>query len=196
MDKPVQHLGRAVGTVANQALGIQIKALERALDHALYRQGFRLPDRRRGLDVDNDRVVHVDQIVGRIGEKRRPTMRRGPLRGGVCGDGGFMMSSQEMETAVRLKLNLVVLVLEDDAYGIIRWKQQADGFADWGLTFGNGAEGSRVTGADGLAPALEAAFNAGGVQLVVVPIDYSENMQVLSDELSKLTAGPGPKARD
>jgi acetolactate synthase-1/2/3 large subunit len=124
----------------------------------------------------------------------------------VCGDGGFMMSSQEMETAVRLKLNLVVLVVEDNAYGMIRWKQQADGFADWGLTFGNpdfvayaasyGAQGSRVTGADGLAPALEAAFNAGGVQLVVVPIDYSENMQVLSDELSKLTAGPGPKAWD
>ena len=124
----------------------------------------------------------------------------------VCGDGGFMMSSQEMETAVRLKLNLVVLVLEDNAYGMIRWKQQADGFTDWGLTFGNpdfvahaasyGAGGSRVTAADGLVPALEAAFNAGGVQLVVVPIDYSENMRVLSDELSKLTAGPEPKAWD
>jgi acetolactate synthase-1/2/3 large subunit len=45
-------------------------------------------------------------------------------------------------------------------------------------------------------PALEAAFNAGGVQLVVVPIDYSENMRVLSDELRKLTAGPGAKAWD
>jgi acetolactate synthase-1/2/3 large subunit len=93
-----------------------------------------------------------------------------------------------METAVRLKLNLVVLVLEDNAYGMIRWKQRADGFTDWGLTFGNpdfvayaasyGAGGSRVTGADGLVSALEAAFNAGGVQLVVVPIDYSENMRV------------------
>jgi acetolactate synthase-1/2/3 large subunit len=124
----------------------------------------------------------------------------------VCGDGGFMMSSQEMETAVRLKLNLVVLVLEDNAYGMIRWKQQADGFADWGLSFGNpefvayaasyGAGGSRVTGADGLVPALEAAFDAGGVRLVVVPIDYSENKRVLKDELSKLTAGPEPKAWD
>jgi acetolactate synthase-1/2/3 large subunit len=55
----------------------------------------------------------------------------------VCGDGGFMMNSQEMETAVRLKLNLVVLILEDGAYGMIRWKQAVDGFADWGLTFGN-----------------------------------------------------------
>jgi hypothetical protein len=49
----------------------------------------------------------------------------------------FMMNSQEMETAVRLGLNLVVLVLQDNAYGMIRWKQQADGFADFGMTFGN-----------------------------------------------------------
>jgi hypothetical protein len=55
----------------------------------------------------------------------------------VCGDGGFMMNSQEMETAVRLGLNLVVLILEDSAYGMIRWKQAVDGFADWGLSFGN-----------------------------------------------------------
>ena len=52
----------------------------------------------------------------------------------VCGDGGFMMNSQEMETAVRLGLNLVVLILEDSAYGMIRWKQAVDGFPDWGLT--------------------------------------------------------------
>jgi acetolactate synthase-1/2/3 large subunit len=116
----------------------------------------------------------------------------------VCGDGGFMMNSQEMETAVRLKLNLVVLILQDDAYGMIRWKQQADRFNDWGLTFGNpdfvayarsyGAGGQRVTDAEGLAPALEAAFAAGGVQLVVVPVDYSENTRVLVDELRELAA--------
>jgi acetolactate synthase-1/2/3 large subunit len=46
----------------------------------------------------------------------------------VCRDGGFMINSQEMETAVRLRLNVVVLVLQDDAYGMIRWKQQVDGF--------------------------------------------------------------------
>src|SRR5260370_42206585 len=55
----------------------------------------------------------------------------------VCGDGGFMMNSQELETAVRLKQNLVVLVLEDHAYGMIRWKQEVDGFSDFGLDFGN-----------------------------------------------------------
>ena len=55
----------------------------------------------------------------------------------VCGDGGFMMNAQELETAVRLRLDLVVLVLQDDAYGMIRWKQATDGFADFGMTFGN-----------------------------------------------------------
>ena len=53
----------------------------------------------------------------------------------VCGDGGFMMNSQELETAIRLNLNLVVLILEDCGYGMIRWKQRAEGFADFGLAF-------------------------------------------------------------
>jgi acetolactate synthase I/II/III large subunit len=111
----------------------------------------------------------------------------------VCGDGGFMMNSQEMETAVRLKLNLVVLILEDKAYGMIRWKQAADDFADFGMTFNNpdfvkyaeayGAVGWRVDSTSNLVPTLEKAFNAGGVHLVVVPVDYSENVRVLVDEL-------------
>jgi acetolactate synthase I/II/III large subunit len=111
----------------------------------------------------------------------------------VCGDGGFMMNSQEMETAVRLGLSLVVLIVQDDAYGMIRWKQGMDAFADWGLTFGNpdfvkyaesyGAKGSRVDTADGLVPALEAAFKGGGVHLVTVAVDYSENTRVLVEEL-------------
>jgi acetolactate synthase-1/2/3 large subunit len=113
----------------------------------------------------------------------------------VCGDGGFMMNSQELETAVRLRLNLVVLILQDNAYGMIRWKQAVESFADWGLTFGNpdfvkyaesyGAKGSQVESADGLAPALEAAFKGGGVHLVSVPVDYSENKRVLVDELRR-----------
>jgi acetolactate synthase I/II/III large subunit len=111
----------------------------------------------------------------------------------VCGDGGFMMNSQEMETAVRLGLNLVVLIVQDDAYGMIRWKQGIEEFTDWGLTFGNpdfvkyaesyGAKGSRVESAEGLAPALEAAFEGRGVHLISVPIDYSENSRVLVKEL-------------
>jgi acetolactate synthase I/II/III large subunit len=52
----------------------------------------------------------------------------------VCGDGGFMMNSQELETAVRLGLDLVVLIVQDHSYGMIRWKQAVDGYPDFGLT--------------------------------------------------------------
>ncbi len=111
----------------------------------------------------------------------------------VCGDGGFMMNSQELETAVRLKLNLVVLILDDGAYGMIRWKQAVDDFPDFGLTFNNpdfvtyaqayGARGTRVQSLEELAPTLEAAFQGGGVHVVALPIDYSENIRVLVTEL-------------
>jgi acetolactate synthase-1/2/3 large subunit len=111
----------------------------------------------------------------------------------VCGDGGFMMNSQELETAVRLKVSLVVLIIEDNAYGMIRWKQAVDRFPDFGMTFGNpdfvkyaeayGAKGTQVTSVGELRATLEKAFVEGGVQLVVVPIDYSENTRVLVDEL-------------
>ncbi|MFL5022526.1 MAG: acetolactate synthase large subunit [Microvirga sp.] len=111
----------------------------------------------------------------------------------VCGDGGFMMNSQELETAVRLGLDLVVLILDDAAYGMIRWKQAVDSFPDFGLTFGNpdfvkyaesyGARGWRVNATEDLIPTLEQAFIAGGVHVVAVPIDYSENTRVLIEEL-------------
>jgi acetolactate synthase I/II/III large subunit len=111
----------------------------------------------------------------------------------ICGDGGFMMNSQELETAVRLKLNLVVLIIEDQAYGMIRWKQSVDGFPDFGMTFSNpdfvkyaeayGAKGTRVDAIGELQPALRNAFADRGVHLVIVPVDYSENQRVLVDEL-------------
>ncbi|WP_183628194.1 acetolactate synthase large subunit [Rhizobium leguminosarum] len=100
----------------------------------------------------------------------------------VCGDGGFMMTSQEIETARRLKVNLVVLILVDGSYGMIGSKQAARGFTDFGISFGNpdfvklaeayGAKGTRVETLDDLVPALEAAFEGGGVHLVALPIDY------------------------
>jgi acetolactate synthase I/II/III large subunit len=101
--------------------------------------------------------------------------------------------SQEPETAHRLGVNLVVLILQDNAFGMIRWKQAVDGFVDYGMTFGNpdfvtyagayGIKGSSVNDADGLASALETAFAEGGVHLVTLPVDYSENTRVLVDEL-------------
>ncbi len=115
----------------------------------------------------------------------------------VCGDGGFMMNSQELETAIRLQLNLVVLIIEDHAYGMIRWKQQAQGMPDFGLCFSNpdfvayaksyGAGAVRIHSAKDFAPALEKAFSAGGVQVVVAPVDYSENKRVFIDALAHPT---------
>jgi acetolactate synthase-1/2/3 large subunit len=117
----------------------------------------------------------------------------------VCGDGGFMMNSQELETAVRLGLDLVVLILQDDAYGMIRWKQAVDKFADFGLTFGNpdfvryaeayGARGTRIGSAAELVPVLDDAFRAGGVHLVTVPVDYSDNARLLLDGAASYANG-------
>jgi acetolactate synthase-1/2/3 large subunit len=109
------------------------------------------------------------------------------------GDGGFLMNSQEMETAVRLGLDLVVLVLRDDGYGMIRWKQADAGHADFGLTFGNpdfvryaesyGATGHRIERVGELRDRLADCVRSGGVHLIDVPIDYSENAVALGERL-------------
>lgn len=106
----------------------------------------------------------------------------------ICGDGGFLMNSQDMETAVRLELNLVILLVRDDGYGFIRWKQAGADFADFGMSFGNpdfvayaqayGAHGMRVGPDDRLAEVLERAYAQGGVVLVDCPIDYGANSEL------------------
>jgi acetolactate synthase-1/2/3 large subunit len=115
----------------------------------------------------------------------------------ICGDGGFMMNSQEMETAVRLKLDLTVLILRDNAYGMIKWKQAGMGFKDFGLDYGNpdfvqyarsyGAVGHRLETTDQLAGFLKNCLDAPGIHLVEVPVDYSENERVLIEELNAIT---------
>ncbi len=115
----------------------------------------------------------------------------------ICGDGGFMMNSAELETAVRLGLDLIVVVLRDNAYGMIKWKQQNMHFDDFGLDFGNpdfvryaevyGASGHRVESADQFIAIAESAFNAGGVHLIEVPMDYSENDRILNHEVHELS---------
>lgn len=112
----------------------------------------------------------------------------------ICGDGGFMMNSQEMETAVRLGLNLTVIILNDSGYGMIKWKQDAEGFGSYGLDFGNpdfvkyaeayGAKGYRVESATHFSELLADCLAAPGVKLIEVPIDYSENAKVLTEELN------------
>ena len=115
----------------------------------------------------------------------------------ICGDGGFMMNSQEMETAVRLGLNLTVLILNDNSYGMIRWKQANMGFKDWGLTYGNpdfvkyaeayGAHGHRVTSAAHLQELLAHTRDTPGVHLIDCPVDYSENDQILNIDIKKIS---------
>ena len=114
----------------------------------------------------------------------------------ICGDGGFMMNSQEMETAVRLKLNLTVLILNDNSYGMIRWKQANMGFADWGLTYGNpdfvayaesyGASGHRVESAAHLADLLAHTRDTPGVHLIDCPVDYADNDRILNKDIKEL----------
>lgn len=111
----------------------------------------------------------------------------------VCGDGGFMMNSQELETAVRLGLDLTVIVLRDDGYGMISWKQGSQEMPNFGLEFGNpdfvqyaesyGAKGHRVTSTEGFAQTLEQCLESKGVHVIEVPIDYSENIRVFTEEL-------------
>ena len=117
----------------------------------------------------------------------------------VCGDGGFMMNSQEMETAVRLGFNLVVLIVQDNAYGMIRWKQAIDELPDLGMTFGNPdfVAYAAAYGAKGRGSRRPTAWRRpwrrpsqdGGVHLVIVPVDYSENTRVLVDELQRHSLG-------
>jgi acetolactate synthase-1/2/3 large subunit len=116
----------------------------------------------------------------------------------ICGDGGFMMNSQEMETAVRLKLDITVLILNDNSYGMIRWKQANMGFADWGLTYGNpdfvkyaeayGASGHRVESAESLPGLLAHCLATPGVHLIDCPVDYADNDRILNKEIKELSA--------
>ncbi|PWG03467.1 acetolactate synthase large subunit [Sphingosinicella humi] len=116
----------------------------------------------------------------------------------ICGDGGFMMNSQELETAVRLGLDLTVLILNDNSYGMIRWKQANMGFEDWGLTYGNpdfvkyaesyGAKGHRVTSADMLPGLLRECLDTPGVHLIDCPVDYADNDRILNKEIKELSA--------
>jgi acetolactate synthase-1/2/3 large subunit len=104
----------------------------------------------------------------------------------VCGDGGFLMNVQELETAVRLGTSFVVVVFRDDGYGLIRWKQQRQFGAPFGIDFGNpdlvklaesfGAKGYRVKNADDFAGLLKDALSQRVPTVIDVPIDYSDGI--------------------
>ena len=114
----------------------------------------------------------------------------------ICGDGGFMMNSQEIETATRLKLNLVVLIVTDSAYGMIRWKQEGQGLDDFGLEYNNpdfvkyadsyGVTGHKVQSADEFMPLIQSCFKRGGVHIIDAPIDYKENKALFPEQLKNV----------
>ncbi len=115
----------------------------------------------------------------------------------VCGDGGFLMNEQELETALRMELDLVIVILRDDGYGMIKWKQEDMGFKNFGLEFKNpdfvklaesyGAKGHRVAKTAEFLPLLTECAQAGGIHVIDLPVDYSENHRVLSVELKEKT---------
>ncbi len=113
----------------------------------------------------------------------------------VVGDGAFMMNSQEIETAVRERIPLVVLIWEDGGYGLIEWKMDLELGEHYYVKFGNpdvvtyaesfGAKGYRINRAEELLPTLKAALDDDGVSLICCPVDYSENLR-LTDRLGEL----------
>ncbi len=106
----------------------------------------------------------------------------------ICGDAGFMMNVQEMETAKRLNVNCTVMVWEDKAYGLIAWKQQSQFGRHTDLAFNNpdwmqlaeafGWHGHMLTDSSEIKNVLNKALDESGPSLVVVPIDYRENMKL------------------
>lgn len=113
----------------------------------------------------------------------------------VVGDGAFLMNSQEIETAVRERIPLVVLIWEDGGYGLIEWKMDLELGAHYYVKFANpdvvtyaesfGAKGYRISDADELLPTLRAALDDDGVSLISCPVDYSENLR-LTNRLGEL----------
>lgn len=113
----------------------------------------------------------------------------------VCGDGGFMMNSQEIETAVRLGLDLTVIILNDSAYGMIKWKQKGMGFENFGLDYGNpdfvkyaesyGANGYRPSSKIEFSEILEKVLGSSGVHIIDLWVDYSLNHSILNTGLKE-----------
>ncbi len=168
-----------------------------SLDNGLYKIWFARNFRarqRNGILLDNALAsmgagLPVAMAVNMV-QPDRPVLA-------ICGDGGFMMNSQELETAVRLQLNLVILVLRDDAYGMIRWKQQSMEMADFGLGFSNpdfvmyaqsyGAKGHRVEQIADLQSLISQGFERGGVHLIDVPVDYAASSDILLNQAKQLS---------
>ena len=165
------------------------------LDNGMYKIWFA-----RNYKAYKENTLLLDNALGTMGAGLSSAMAAKLLHLekkvlAVVGDGGFMMNSQELETAVRLGLSLVVLVINDGAYGMIKWKQRAMNLKSFGLDYGNpdfvkyaesyGAHGYRIESAEELLPLLTDCLQKEGIYLIDVPVDYSENYTVLVKELKE-----------
>jgi len=113
----------------------------------------------------------------------------------ACGDGGFLMNVQELETAERIGVKVVYLIFNDNGYGLIKWKQMGKYTVGFGVDLGNpdfvklaesfGARGYRVSDAADLGPILKEAFEGNGSAVIDVPVDYDENWR-LSERLGQM----------
>ena len=168
------------------------------LDNGLYKLWFARNDRCREpntLLLDNALATMGAGLPSAIAAKLVHGERKVVA---VCGDGGFMMNSQELETAVRLKLDLVVIVLRDDAYGMIKWKQQHEDYPVYGMDYGNpdfvryaesyGARGHRPDSAAAFADILRTALDTPGVDLIDLAIDYSDDDALLNTDIPARSA--------
>jgi len=166
-----------------------------SLDNGMYKLWFA-----RNFACTNDMVLLLDNALATMGAGLPNAIAAKILNPEkkvvvIAGDGGFLMNSQELETAIRLELDLVILVLRDDAFGMIKWKQNSLGFKEYGLDFKNpdfvqyaqsyGAKGYRIGTAGELYDCLKKCINEKGVHILEVPIDYSENDK-MTEELRKL----------
>ena len=113
----------------------------------------------------------------------------------VTGDGGFMMNIQEIETCVRLKIPMVVLIWNDSGYGLIEWKQLSQFGRSSYVDFDNpdfiklaesfGAKGYKIEDTSELLPTLKSAISDDAVSIIDCPVDYSENMR-LTEKLGEM----------
>lgn len=168
-----------------------------ALDNGMYKIWFA-----RNYKAHLPNTVLLDNALASMGAGLPSAMGAKYINNGrkvlaICGDGGFMMNSQELETAVRNNLDLVVLILNDSAYGMIKWKQTELGYSDYGLDFDNpdfvkyaesyGATGVRIERTEDLLPTLEKCLDEKGVHVIDLPVDYSDNQKVLVKQLKERT---------
>jgi acetolactate synthase-1/2/3 large subunit len=145
--------------------------------------------------VSNGLSTMAFAVPGAIGAKLAAPERRVLA---AVGDGAFLMNSQEIETALRERIPMTILVWQDDAYGLIKWKMDLELGHDVAIGFSNpdfvayaesfGARGYRVTAAAELLPCLTEALAADTVSVIACPVDYTENLR-LTDDLGSLS-GP------